>query len=53
MKVVNKETGVMGRELWMPIRIALTGQLHGPDLATVVEIFGKEKCREFVQKLVD
>jgi glutamyl-tRNA synthetase len=53
MKVVNKETGVMGRDLWMPIRIALTGQLHGPDLATVVEIFGKEKCREFVQKLVD
>jgi nondiscriminating glutamyl-tRNA synthetase len=53
MKVVNKETGVMGRDLWMPIRIALTGQLHGPDLATIVEIFGKEKCRQLVQKLVE
>jgi len=53
MKTVNKETGVMGRDLWMPIRIALTGDMHGPDLATIVEIFGKEKCRKFVQKLVE
>ena len=53
MKTVNKETGVMGRDLWMPIRIALTGEMHGPDLATIVEIFGKEKCRQFVQKLVE
>jgi len=53
MKTVNKETGVMGRDLWMPIRIALTGEMHGPDLATIVEIFGKEKCRKFVQKLVE
>lgn len=53
MKTVNEETGVMGRDLWMPIRIALTGHTHGPDLATIVEIFGKEKCRRFVQKLVE
>ena len=53
MKTVNKETGVMGRDLWMPIRIALTGQMHGPDLAKIVEIFGNEKCRRFVQKLVE
>lgn len=53
MKTVNEETGVMGRDLWMPIRIALTGYTHGPDLATIVEIFGKEKCRKFVQKLVE
>jgi nondiscriminating glutamyl-tRNA synthetase len=53
MKIVNKETGVMGRDLWMPIRIALTGDMHGPDLAAVVEILGKEKCRQFVQKLVE
>ncbi len=53
MKIVTKETGVMGRDLWMPIRIALTGQMHGPDLPMIVEIFGKEKCRKFVQRLVE
>ncbi len=53
MKTVNKETGIMGRDLWMPIRIALTGEMHGPDLAMIVEIFGKEKCRKSVQKLVE
>jgi glutamyl-tRNA synthetase len=52
MKTVSDETGVMGRDLWMPIRIALTGQMHGPDLPMVAEIFGKQKCRQFVQKLV-
>ncbi|MDZ7291196.1 MAG: glutamate--tRNA ligase [candidate division KSB1 bacterium] len=53
MKTVNEETGVMGRDLWMPIRIALTGQMHGPELPMIVEIFGKEKCRRFVQKIVE
>jgi nondiscriminating glutamyl-tRNA synthetase len=53
MKIVTKETGVMGRDLWMPIRIALTGQMHGPDLPTIVEILGKEKCRKFVRSLVE
>jgi glutamyl-tRNA synthetase len=52
MRTVNEETGVMGRDLWMPIRIALTGQMHGPELPVIAEIFGKEKCRRFVQKLV-
>jgi glutamyl-tRNA synthetase len=53
MKTVNEETGVMGRDLWMPIRIALTGQMHGPELPMIAEIFGKEKCRRFVQKIVE
>jgi glutamyl-tRNA synthetase len=52
MKTVSEETGVMGRDLWMPIRIALTGKMHGPDLPTTVEIFGKEKCRRFVQQII-
>lgn len=53
MKVVNKETGVMGKDLWMPIRIAITGSLHGPDLAAVVEILGKNVVRQRVLHLVE
>jgi glutamyl/glutaminyl-tRNA synthetase len=34
----------------MPIRVALTGQIHGPELPMVAQIFGKEKCRRLVQK---
>jgi nondiscriminating glutamyl-tRNA synthetase len=50
MKHVQSESGVMGRDLWMPIRVALTGQIHGPELPMVAQIFGKEKCRRLVQK---
>ena len=49
MKQVQQETGVIGKDLWMPIRIALTGQQHGPELPLVAEIFGKEKCRRLLQ----
>jgi len=53
MKVVNKETGVMGKDLWMPIRVALTGNLHGPDLATIVEIMGKQEVRKRILQVVE
>lgn len=46
MKQIQQATGVKGKNLWMPVRIALTGQVHGPELPRIVEIFGKEKVRE-------
>lgn len=53
MKQVQEETGVMGKNLWMPIRVALTGKVHGPELPKVAEILGKEKCERFVKHLLD
>jgi nondiscriminating glutamyl-tRNA synthetase len=53
MKLVQKETGMMGKDLWMPIRVALTGQLQGPDLPKVAAILGREKCERYIRKLVD
>ncbi len=53
MKDVQNETGIMGRELWAPIRVALTGKTTGPDLATIVEIMGKEKVAQYIQNVVD
>lgn len=52
MKAVQKETGIMGKDLWMPVRIALTGEMHGPELPQVVELLGKEKCERFIEKVV-
>lgn len=43
MKEIQKETGVKGKNLWMPIRITLTGEMHGPELDCIVEYFGKEE----------
>ena len=51
MKNIQDKTGIKGKALWMPIRAALTGQVHGPDLSRVVGLLGLEKCRRFIEKL--
>src|SRR5690606_35567770 len=32
IKATQKETGHRGKKLFMPIRVATTGQMHGPEL---------------------
>lgn len=44
IKAVQKETGIKGKNLWMPIRVAVSGVTHGPELPETVEILGKEKA---------
>ncbi|MFR5979818.1 MAG: glutamate--tRNA ligase, partial [Lactococcus lactis] len=42
-KATQKETGVKGKMLWMPIRIAASGSMHGPELPETIALLGKEK----------
>ncbi|MBF0710703.1 MULTISPECIES: glutamate--tRNA ligase [unclassified Gemella] len=42
IKEIQKETGVKGKSLFMPIRVATTGQMHGPELNLSLELLGKE-----------
>ncbi|HJG48579.1 MAG TPA: glutamate--tRNA ligase [Facklamia tabacinasalis] len=51
MKEIQKETGVKGRKLFMPIRIAVSGQMHGPDLPSVIEVLGKEKALNHIKQV--
>ncbi|AEM72875.1 glutamate--tRNA ligase [Caldicellulosiruptor acetigenus] len=41
-KEIQKETGYKGKNLFMPIRVVLTGKTHGPELVEIIEIVGKE-----------
>lgn len=34
-----------GKKLFMPLRIALTGKQHGPELAQIAELLGQEKVK--------
>ncbi|MDP4086514.1 MAG: glutamate--tRNA ligase [Bacillota bacterium] len=52
MKAVQKSTGQKGKNLFMPIRSAVTGQTHGPDLPQTIELLGKEKVEARLQKLL-
>lgn len=43
IKATQKEAKAKGKMLYMPIRIATTGIMHGPDLASSIMLLGKEK----------
>ncbi len=43
-KAITKETGLKGKQVFMPVRVALTGQMHGPDMPEMICILGREKA---------
>lgn len=36
-------TGRKGRALWRPLRLALTGEEHGPDMAALLPLIGRDR----------
>ena len=52
IKEVQKETGIKGKQLFMPIRVAVTGQMHGPELGETIELLGKEKALDHLNKVL-
>ncbi|PLT31305.1 glutamate--tRNA ligase [Peribacillus deserti] len=53
MKAVQKATGHKGKKLFMPIRAAVTGQTHGPDLPQAIELLGKDKIKQRLQDILN
>jgi glutamyl-tRNA synthetase len=43
---IRAATGLKGRALFMPLRLALTGLDHGPELAALLPLIGPERVRE-------
>ncbi|MFC4803442.1 glutamate--tRNA ligase [Neobacillus sp. GCM10023253] len=52
MKAVQKSTGQKGKNLFMPIRAAVTGQTHGPDLPKSIELLGREKVQNRIKQII-
>ncbi|KRM95924.1 glutamyl-trna synthetase [Liquorilactobacillus aquaticus DSM 21051] len=50
---IQKDTGIRGRKLYMPIRIATTREMHGPELAASIELLGRKKALEHLKKTLD
>ncbi|GJL84487.1 MAG: glutamate--tRNA ligase 1 [Micavibrio sp.] len=46
---VKDKTGRKGKELFMPLRQALTGMEHGPELADLLLLIGPDKTRDRLQ----
>jgi glutamyl-tRNA synthetase len=46
LAAVKPATNRKGKELFMPIRLALTGQSHGPELKKLLPLLGRDKVIE-------
>lgn len=45
LKGLIKELKLGGKKVYMPIRVALTGQTHGPELYNIISLLGPERIR--------
>jgi len=50
LKMLQKKIGVKGKAFFMPIRFALTGQDHGPELVMIIPLLGKQKILQRIDK---
>jgi glutamyl-tRNA synthetase len=44
-RILKERTGRKGADLFMPLRVALTGQAHGPELAPLLKLMSPETAR--------
>lgn len=42
---LKEKTGAKGKKLFMPLRLALTGEAHGPEMGPLFALIGSEKAR--------
>lgn len=53
IKATQKETKHRGKKLFMPIRVATTGQTNGPELPKAIELIGKEVILKRLDTLLE
>lgn len=46
VNAVKEKTGRKGKELFMPLRLALTGREHGPEMKVVFALLGRERAEK-------
>jgi nondiscriminating glutamyl-tRNA synthetase len=53
MKTIQKATGIKGKNLFMPTRVAITGSEHGPELVNIIYLLGKDKLIKRISKILN
>ena len=49
---IQKDTGIRGRKLWMPIRIAVTHEMSGPELPESIELIGRKTAMKHIGEVL-
>lgn len=44
LKSIIKELKLGGKKVYMPLRVALTGKMHGPELYNIIPLLGKKRA---------
>ncbi|UOQ83888.1 glutamate--tRNA ligase [Gracilibacillus salinarum] len=52
IKATQKQTKQKGKKLFMPIRVATTGQVHGPELPNAIHLLGKDIVTARIEKVI-
>lgn len=50
LKQTQIKANVKGKMLFMPLRIALTGLMHGPDFTSLIQILGVDEVKERINE---
>ena len=53
IKAVVKELKLKAKDVFMPVRCALTGQVHGPDLHLIMAVWGREETSRRLQTALE
>lgn len=51
MNEIRDEHDIRGRQLFMPIRIAVSGVMSGPEVPDLIELLGKEKVLDHIHQV--
>ncbi|AQS57941.1 glutamate--tRNA ligase [Desulforamulus ferrireducens] len=43
IKAIGKQSGLKGKFIFQPLRVAITGRTHGPELHQIIPVIGKER----------
>ncbi|MDF2874696.1 MAG: gltX [Sporomusa sp.] len=52
LKGITKELKLGGKKVYMPVRIAITGKMHGPELINLIPLIGKERTLARIASLL-
>jgi nondiscriminating glutamyl-tRNA synthetase len=52
IKAMVKKLKLKPKNVYMPLRVALSGQTHGPELPFLILIWGREECVRRIDKTI-
>lgn len=53
LKALQKKTGIKGKEFFMPVRVAITGENHGPEMIKIIPLLGKQKVLNRLDRAIN